>query len=82
MAKQKINATKSQVRAALAKFASTVLVMGQGCSAKPKDFSTGSQGLNLTGRIFIDLGGDIGLVPAQVSGNVVIHGSADLPEGE
>lgn len=81
MAKQVIKASKSELLAALEKCPQAMLVNGQALSVKAKQFSTGSLGLNLTGKITLDVPG-VGLVQFQFSGNAVAIGSADCAQGE
>ena len=79
MAKQKINASKAELLAALEKCPSVMMLNGQPLAVKAKIFSTGSVGLNLTGKLVIDVPG-LGLLSFQVSGNGVAIGSAECVE--
>lgn len=52
-----------------------VEVGGSKLSARPREFSSGSFGYNVNGKVFIEINGK--MVKAQVSGNITIVNSKD-----
>jgi hypothetical protein len=55
-----------------------VTIAGFPMTADPKEFSTGSLGWNINGKLQIELAGK--LVMCQVGLNVTLAGSKDLPQ--
>jgi hypothetical protein len=55
----------------------TVVIDGHTLSAAPKDFKTGSFGWFLNGKLSLQVGGVT--VPVQVSANLTVVGSKELP---
>ena len=50
---------------------------GHSIEAEVKEFSTGSLGWYLNGKVHLEIGGK--RVPVQVNGNIIVIGSKELP---
>lgn len=57
-----------------------IVVDGQTLSAAPREFSTGSFGWFLNGKLTLQVDGKA--LPVQVSANFTVVGSKDLPKDE
>ncbi|MGE4160031.1 MAG: hypothetical protein AB7F75_13145 [Planctomycetota bacterium] len=53
-------------------------ICGQTVMATPKEFSTGSLGWNITGKVLVEIGGKT--VQVQVGANLTVIGSKELPK--
>lgn len=79
MANKNLKLTRKTFKTDAKSLAATI--GGQLVAGTPKEFSTGSLGWNLTGKVMVEVGGE--LVQAQVTGNICIIGSKELaPDGQ
>lgn len=55
----------------------TITIDGRSYTADPREFSTGSLGWNVNGKMTLDVGGK--LVTVQIGLNLTVVGSKELP---